>query len=207
VPGRFSLGQRGQTPPPDLITATQVHGATVLFVDGDPPRLSGPDGDAILTARPDTCVGVRTADCLPILLHTLDYSVVGAVHAGWRGTMAGMGPAAVAAFSDRFGIAPSDLSATLGPAIGPCCYEVGDDVTGAVAGHHPEWMTRVLNPGPKGRPHLDLPELNRLQLLEAGVEQVGAAGDCSCCNPERYESYRRDGERSGRMVSWIRSAS
>jgi YfiH family protein len=188
-----------------VVTCAQVHGARVLTVAGDPPVLSGAEGDAIVTDRPGVAVGVRTADCLPILLIADGGRAVAAVHAGWRGTVAGVAPAAVHTLAARYGVAPESLTALLGPAIRPCCYEVGEEVTNAVRGRFPDWADQVLSPGPKGREHLDLAGLNRLQLLDAGVADVRDTGHCTCCEPA-FDSHRRDGAAAGRMVSWVRAA-
>jgi len=131
---------------------------------------------------------------------------VAAVHAGWRGTVAGVAPAAVRTLAARYGIPPEGVTALLGPAIRPCCYEVGDAVTNAVRDRFPQWAAEVLTPGPKGRAHLDLPGLNRLQLADAGVADVRDGGGCTCCEAGAFDSYRRDGAGAGRMVSWIRAA-
>jgi len=183
-----------------------VHGARVLAVAGGPPALSGPEGDAIVTDRAGAAVTVRTADCLPILLSADGGRVVGAVHAGWRGTLAGVAAAAVRTLSARYGVAPDDVTAVLGPCIRACCYEVGPDVTDRVRQVHPAWADAVLAPGPDGREHLDLAALNHLQLSACGVADVRDTGACTCCDAASYPSYRRDGANAGRLASWIRAA-
>jgi YfiH family protein len=203
-PAQLAFGRRGQSAPEGTFTCAQVHGARVLAVAGDPPALTGTEGDALVTDRPGVAVGVRTADCLPVLLASADGRVVAAVHAGWRGTLAGVATAAVHTLAARYGTAPDTLTAWLGPCIRPCCYEVGPEVSAAVVEGYPDWASRVLTPGPKGRDHLDLAALNRLQLEAAGVAEVRDAGACTCCDTA-YDSYRRDGAGSGRMVSWIRA--
>jgi YfiH family protein len=200
------FGRKGEAPPAGTFTCAQVHGTQVLAVAGDPPALLGTEGDALVTDRPGVAVGVRTADCLPVLLYGPGGKVVAAVHAGWRGTLAGVVTAAVRTLAARYGIAPADLSAELGPCIRPCCYEVGPEVSAEVARAYPDWASRVLTPGPRGRDHLDVAALNRLQLEAAGVTRIADTGACTCCRPDAYDSYRRDGATSGRMVSWVRAA-
>lgn len=204
-PAELAFGRKGEAAPAGTFTCAQVHGARVLAVAGDPPALSGTEGDALVTDRPGVAVGVRTADCLPILLSAPDGRAVAAVHAGWRGTLAGVAVAAVRTLSARYGAAPAALAARLGPCIRPCCYEVGPEVSAAVAERYPDWAPRVLRPGPNGRDHLDLAGLNRLQLEAAGLTEVRDAGACTRCDPA-YDSHRRDGAGAGRMVSWVRAA-
>lgn len=202
---RHAFGRRDDMPPEDTVTARQVHGTRVLWVEGGSGPLDA-EGDALITGHPGTCVGVRTADCLPILLSARDGRVAGAVHAGWRGAVAGVAQEAVKALKERFGVEPREITARLGPCIRPCCFEVGPEVRQAVAERHPRWVARLFTSGKGGRDHLDLAGLSRLQLEEMGVADIEDAGACTCCNPGTYYSYRRDGEAAGRMVSWIRAA-
>jgi YfiH family protein len=199
------LGHKRGVVPTDLITCTQVHGATVLDYAGQPAVLSGTEGDAIISQSPGACLGVRTADCLPILLYTDDGRTVAAVHAGWRGTVAGISVATITAFADRYDIAPDQLCVTFGPCIRPCCYQVGDELIDAVHENYPRWSGMLLESRPDGA-YFDLAALNRLQLESIGITRITDAGACTCCNADDYHSYRRDAEASGRMVSWIRSA-
>jgi YfiH family protein len=115
---------------------------------------------------------------------------VAAVHAGWRGTAARIAQAAVRAMRARFGTAPEDLEAAIGPAIGACCYEVGPEVAAEF--------------GKQGRGHLDLPDINRRQLLESGVtaERIYASNLCTRCGDGDFHSFRRDREHAGRMYSF-----
>jgi len=201
----YGLGHKRAVVPTTLITCSQVHGNRVLTYAADndaPPALNDPEGDAIITHLPGACVGVRSADCLPMLMHSDDGRVVAAIHAGWRGTVAGVGPATVAAFGERYKIGPERLSVTFGPCIRPCCYQVGDELIDAVNKHYPDWAASLIEERPKGR-YFDLAALNRLQLEKLGVQQIDDTEDCTCCNTNAYHSYRRDGQRSGRMVSWI----
>ena len=117
-------------------------------------------------------------------------SAVAAVHAGWRGTVAKIVPKAIAAMGDRFGTMPADLHAAIGPGIGKCCYEVGPEVAEQF--------------GLTGRGHIDLPEANRRQLVEAGVapERIYVAGLCTKCHGEDFHSFRRDKDVAGRMYSF-----
>jgi YfiH family protein len=173
---------------PRLATVKQVHSASCVFADGRTGQLG--EGDALLENTPGCVVAIKTADCLPILLADEHRRAVAAVHAGWRGTVAGIAGRAVEAMRERFGTEPADLHAALGPAIGPCCYEVGTDV----ARHF----------GGKDRMHVDLADANRRSLVAAGVspERIYTSDLCTMCRPYEFHSYRRDKEAAGRMFSF-----
>jgi polyphenol oxidase len=131
-----------------------------------------------------------------------------AVHAGWRGTCAGIATATIAGLTREFGSAPSDLQVALGPSIGRCCYEVGDElltafrVNGAAAADVARWFSRT----PEGSLRLDLWSANLDQLVAAGVrrEQVHVSGLCTQTHHEVFDSYRVQGPRAGRMIAAIR---
>jgi YfiH family protein len=174
----------------------QVHGRTV--VEAAPGEECA--ADAHVTGEPGLLLGVETADCLPMLLVDPERRLVAAVHAGWRGTAAGVAGAAVEALRAR-GATPASLLAALGPAIGACCYEVGDELREAFgpAG------AAFFRPGPRGRPHLDVRAANVAQLRQAGVrpERIHHEAECTYCGPDRYPSYRREGPGAGRIVSFV----
>jgi hypothetical protein len=185
----------------ELRTLSQQHGAEVVCAED---VASGAAADAVVTDRKGLLLGIQTADCVPILLFDARREVVGGVHAGWRGTAAGVGPAAVRALGERYGTRPADLVALLGPAIGPCCYEVGPEVlvaleraargAGAPAGR-----------GPKGGTTANLWRANRLALEDAGLrpDRVLLVNHCTRCRPDLYPSFRRDGPGCGRVLSFI----
>ncbi|MET0554473.1 MAG: peptidoglycan editing factor PgeF [Vicinamibacteria bacterium] len=172
----------------------QVHGADVRTA----PWEGTPDADASVAAAPGILLGIETADCLPVLIADPVRRAVGAAHAGWRGTVAHVAPAAVAAMVAQ-GSRPADLVAALGPSIGACCYEVGSDVEDAFG---PEGA-RFFRPGPRGRAHVDVRAANRAQLVAAGLgdEAIHDVTDCTFCTPG-YFSYRRDGKGAGRMLNF-----
>ncbi len=180
----------------DLFLLTQVHGATVRQA----PWPDRPPGDAAVAEGPGLLLGIETADCLPVLLVDPRRQRVGAAHAGWRGTAAGVARAAVRALADA-GSPPQDLLAALGPAIGPCCYEVGHEVRAAFGPP----ASAVFREGPRGRPHLDVRLANVLQLREAGLrpERIWSVDECTRCRADLYHSFRRDGKDSGRMISFV----
>ena len=179
-----------------LLLLHQVHGATVQAA----PWEGRPDGDAAVARAPGFILGIETADCLPVLLVDPRRRAVAAVHAGWRGTVAGVSRAAVKALVAG-GSRAEDLLVALGPSIGPCCYEVGDEVKAAFGPGGAVFFRR----GPRGRDHLDVRAANRGQLIEAGLDPAGIGGidECTFCRPDLYHSYRRDGPGSGRMISHV----
>jgi YfiH family protein len=160
--------------------------------------------DAIVTDKPGVAIGIKTADCAPVLLFDSQRQVIAAVHAGWRGTALGIAGKAVRVMAERFRTRPEDLSAVVGPSIGPCCYEVDTPVFEALSERG--YADRVLRPGDReGRWMLDLPFANRLQLEEEGVApgRISAAGICTCCREDLFFSHRRDGTKTGRHLNFI----
>jgi len=186
-----ALGGRGR-----LLLLRQVHGAAVVEAPWD----GAPEADAAVAFEPGLILGIQTADCLPVLLVDPRRRAVAAAHAGWRGTAARVAAQAVAALVAR-GSDPRDLLAAIGPGIGPCCYEVGDELREAMGPS----AAPFFRPGPSGRPHLDLRALNARQLEAAGLppDAIHNVADCTRCRAELYHSYRRDGKAAGRMVSFV----
>jgi hypothetical protein len=172
----------------NLATLRQVHSATCVPAAGLSGELG--EGDALLENVPGSVVAVKTADCLPILLVDERRRAVAAVHAGWRGTVAGIAQHAVEAMRAQFGSLAADLHAAIGPGIGPCCYQVGPDVAARF--------------GLQGRAHVDLAGANRRQLIDAGVtpERIYASNLCTMCRPDEFHSFRRDKEAAGRLYSF-----
>lgn len=171
----------------------QVHGAHVVDVDEEPPGTA----DAAVTSTAGRVLAVLTADCLPVLLASIDGARVGVAHAGWRGLAAGVLPAAVA----RMGLAPQQLLAWLGPAIGPASYEVGAEVYDAFVGHNPA-AKRCFAPGRPGHWQADLYGLARVALAAAGIEAVFGGGFCTFADSARFFSHRRAAP-CGRMATLI----
>jgi YfiH family protein len=203
VPGLVhGFGQRSAAPtpadpvPPDILLMKQVHGTHVARA----PWRDSPEADAAVAGGPGPVLGIKTADCLPILLVDPRRRAVAAAHAGWRGTVAGVAAAAVKALVGD-GSRPGDLLAALGPGIGPCCYEVGNEVRAAFGDEGGAFF----RPGPRGRDHLDVRAANREQLLRSGLvpERIDSIDHCTFCAPALYHSYRRDGAHSGRMISFV----
>jgi polyphenol oxidase len=183
---------------PGLVSVKQVHGVEVLRA----PLSSEPaSADALWTSQPGVAVSVRTADCVPILLVDQRKRGVAAVHAGWRGSAAGIAARAVAVLCRGIGAAPAELRATIGPHIGPCCYEVDRPVLEAIDD------AEVFTPARPGHAYLNLLELNRRQLVRAGLtaDSIRCVSGCTSCE-RRFESYRRD-RAAGRMLHYVRMGS
>ena len=198
--------------PHALLRLTQVHGADIAVVrraDADPRRFDGAQADIIVSDRPDVAMAVQVADCVPLLLGDARSGAVAAAHAGWRGRAAGVPRAAVEAMAREFGSRPADIVAATGPSIGPCCYEVGEEVREAFrrAEFPSEAVSRWFVAGQRGRPHLDLWQAARDQLEEAGLTQghIHVCGLCTATHRDVFFSYRGDGPATGRMVGVIKA--
>jgi YfiH family protein len=192
-----------------LLLVTQVHGIHVAVArPGASAPWGRPEADIIVTGDPSVAIGVRVADCGPVLLHDPVRNVAGAAHAGWRGTAAGAAAAAVRAMEREFGTTPADLVAAIGPCLGACCGEVGPDVVEAfrAGGADDASLAAWFASGSGDRSFLDLERANRDQLVTAGLnpDAVFASGLCTKTHRDRLHSYRGDRDVSGRMVAVIR---
>ena len=193
----------------DLWRMRQVHGVTVHTDDVAPCDGTWPEGDLLATDRADVALAVRTADCVPILYADTRTGAVAAVHAGWRGTVAGAASRMVDVLAARFGSRPDDLIVAIGPCIGPERYEVGQDVVQAFASAWPgdaargTWWVSCDVPG---KYRLDLWTITRDQLAAAGVAptRIHLAGLCTATHAAVLQSYRIDGAAAGRMAAAIR---
>ena len=190
-------------PSVSVVTVRQVHGTEVLAIDRRTAAASG-SYDAIVTNQPGVLGAGETADCVPILLLDPSRGVYAAVHAGWRGTMGGIVTKTVRVMQDRFGSHLRSIRAAIGPSIGVCCYEVNGTVLAPLKRGFPYWADVVENV--KGtKAHLDLRGFNRRQLEEAGIspDRIETVNLCTACHRDLFYSYRRDGARTGRMMSGI----
>ena len=182
-----------------IIMPHQVHGTEVRRIDG--PQQEVIEGvDAVMTDVPQLCIGVSTADCIPILLYDETHHAVCAVHAGWRGTVKRIVHAAIHAMHATYGTEPFQLKAVIGPGISLESFEVGDEVyqqfadagfnIGQIARKYSKW-------------HINLPLCNRLQLEEWGVKDIYMSGICTYQQYKDYFSARRLGVNSGRIFTGI----
>lgn len=185
-----------------IIRVRQVHGRTVLVVRPDEALTPLPEADAIVSIDPARVISIGIADCVPIVMADRRRRAVAVVHAGWRGTAAGVVGATLDVL-ESLGVPASDLIVAVGPSIGPCCYQVDPPVRerfGMLASG--AWFVAD---GP-GHWRLDLAKANYDQLVAKGVrgEDIALAGECTSHRPETWLSFRRDGADSGRMVAAIR---
>lgn len=180
--------------PEELAVMRQVHGDTIRDV-GEPGLY--PDCDALVTSQPRVGITVRTADCAPVMLYATDQQVIAAVHAGWRGTAAHVTAKTVAHLCDTYRVDPANIFAWIGPAARACCYDVGSEVAALFP---EEYLTRH-DTGVR----LDVQGLNAHQLIEAGVpaDNIEIEGLCTIHERTLFHSWRRDAQRSGRMLSTI----
>src|ERR1700674_2901854 len=206
-----------------LISLKQIHSDVVHLVDAAPAEPCR--GDASATHRPGLLLGVQTADCVPILLVDPKTRAVAAVHAGWRGTLQRIAVKAIGQMQMHFGTKPADLLAAIGPAIGGCCYEVGTEIAIQFQSQFadaPEWFDEfrtgdepnpvqwlnMMPPGHQPPPKnvlLDLRKSNRAQLLDAGLraQNIFVSALCTACRRDLLFSYRKEGAKSGRLLSVI----
>ena len=188
-----------------LILMRQVHGDRIEVLDGHgplPDALSECDG--LITDRPGVALGVRTADCVPIFFVDRARRIIGAAHAGWRGTALGIAEKMVEILAERFSARPADLTAWIGPAIGPCCYQVDAPVFAAFSAM--PGPDRFLRPcAEEGRWMCDLPLANRLRIMAAGVPSanIHSTGLCTACRPDLFFSHRGQAGQAGRQLNLI----
>ena len=186
-----------------IITMRQVHGDGLLEVTDKNAKEVG-EADGIVTREHGAYLGVLTADCVPILFVAPKRKVAAAVHAGWRGTLAGIGAKMVRLLGEKYGLAASDMEVALGPSIGACCYEIQDDVTRPLLA---EWgvLAESSVEQRNGKRFLDLRRLNRRILEKAGVPTgaIFEIGPCTSCTPDEFFSYRRERVETGRQLSFI----
>ena len=194
------FGEAVGFPSTELFSVRQVHGASIRRVEAGDSAEDLPEGDAVVTAVPGRPLGVRVADCLPLLLADPRTGSVAAVHCGWRGVAAGIVARALAELG-RLGVATGDCLAVLGPHIRVGAFEVGEEVVTELSpvAHGCEFVHRDLGP----RPHVDLACLVSAQLRNAGVVEIDDVGGCTRDERDRFFSYRRDGAHSGRHLAVV----
>ena len=186
-----------------IVTMRQVHGDTIVEVKDKQLKEAG-EADGMITGENDIYLGVLTADCVPLLIIAPKQRLAAAVHAGWRGTLAGIAEKTVRLFKDQNNINAADLEVALGPSIGVCCFEVKDDVAEPLM---KKWgsLTTPSIAVKDGKSFVNLRRLNRDILRAAGVpgKQLHEIGPCTSCAPEDFYSYRRQGSETGRQVSVV----
>jgi len=186
-----------------IVTMKQMHGEDIVEVKDKNLKEAG-EADGMVSTEKDIYLAVLTADCVPLLFIAPKQRVVAAVHAGWRGTLAGIAEKTVRLLETRYGVEPSDLEVALGPSIGICCYEVKDDVAGPLMKRWGKLTTPSIAVR-DGKSFINLRRLNRDILRAAGVpgNQLFQVGPCTSCTPEDFFSYRRERSETGRQISFI----
>jgi YfiH family protein len=186
-----------------IVTMGQVHGDNIVEVKDKSLKEAG-EADGMITAEKDIFLGVLTADCVPILFVAPKNKLVAAVHAGWRGTLAGIAEKAARLFTDQLHVSADEIEVALGPSIESCCYEVKDDVAVPLL---KRWGGIAESSIQKrdGKTYLDLRLLNRAVLSRAGIPETNIfqIGPCTSCSPEDFFSYRRERSETGRQISFI----
>ena len=186
-----------------VITMRQVHGDGLLEVTDRNAKEAG-EADGMLTRERGAYLGVLTADCVPILFIAPEPKVVAVVHAGWRGTLAGIGANMVRLLAEKYGLTATGIEAALGPSIGACCYEVQDDVARPLLA---EWgaLAESSVEQRNGKRFVDLRRLNRGILEKAGIAPAAIfeIGPCTSCAADEFFSYRRERAETGRQLSFI----
>ena len=199
--------------------AEQVHGCRVHRVvradrgrGGRDAESAIPGADAIMTDEPGILLASYYADCVPLLFHDPSRGAVALAHAGWRGTVLEIAARTVEAMEREFGSRPADIRAAIGPAIGPCCYEVDGPVIEralplaeslASAGGAP--LDAMIRMTEDGKARLNLKEMNRQIMIRSGImpSSIAFSSFCTGCRRDLFFSHRREGGRTGRMASFI----
>lgn len=192
------FGTRNSAPPVwPIATVRQIHSVEIIDAAG----VTGERGaaDALISNTAGLAVGVRTADCLPILLVDTKHRAVAAVHAGWRGTVGGIAERAISLLQQMYGTNPDEVRAAVGPGIGKCCFEVGPEVAREFSRWHPELAAT------DAKHRLDLVDINHRQLKGAGVkpENISLSDLCTVDRIDILYSFRKEREKAGRMLAWI----
>ena len=180
----------------------QVHGRTIVMVRHGDALPNHTQADALVTEEPEFALSIRTADCVPILIGEKSGRVVAAVHAGWRGVVAGIVPDTLS-WMERMGIPAGDMLLAIGPCIGPDAFEVGEEVAELFSGSL--WDDTILVRRPGAKPHVDLARAVALQAVRFGLspEQINSTELCSVRDADLFFSHRREAGVTGRMASVI----
>lgn len=183
-----------------IFTVSQVHSDRIVIIDRTdtaPEDVKPFEADAIITDIKGISIGILTADCVPLLFLDSRNKVIAAVHAGWKGTASKIASKTVKMMVERFESRPKEIRAAIGPAIGACCYEVGQEVVDAVGYRGNASVQR------EGKWYLDLPRANLLQLQEMGIADIDVSGICTSCRTDLFFSHRKEMGKTGRQLSFI----
>jgi YfiH family protein len=185
-----------------LVTGYQVHSDRVAIVGPDEKGALLPTTDALVTDSTEISLTLRFADCVPLFFFDPVRRVVALGHAGWKGTVNKIGSKVLDVFQTAYDSRSSDIIACIGPSIGPCCYQVGDDVIQQVEEAFPT-ATDLLLPQHDDSVHLDLWAANRHQLEMSGVTKIEEAELCTVCHRDEFFSHRGDRGSTGRFGAFL----
>jgi hypothetical protein len=185
--------------PSQTVSCHLVHQADIIAVDAANRQPVMGKADGLVTQTPGIYLFMRFGDCVPLIFFDPAARAVGLSHAGWRGTLENVAGATVKAMVEQLGCRPENIIAAIGPAIGPCCYEVGPEVMSAAAGVWPDADRLFQRNGKPQHAHFDLWEANRRQLAQAGVRQIIQSGLCTACRRSEFFSHRAEQGRTGRF--------
>jgi polyphenol oxidase len=183
----------------DVVTVHQVHSDRVVRVAPGDGGKCYPEADALISNVPSLYLLLRFADCVPILLYAPRQQAVGLAHAGWQGTLKGIAAKAARSMISAYGCAPGEIYAGIGPAIGPCCFEVGPEVVDLVHATQSHGDALLSRQQPDGKAHLDLWRANAAQLAEVGIEHIAMADLCTHCRCDEFYSHRGEHGHTGRF--------
>lgn len=183
-------------PQENLFIPTQTHSDNVEIIDTQKHLYE--NCDALITDKPETAIALNFADCVPIIFYDCVKKITASAHAGWRGTVAKIGPKTVEKMVQNFGSNPNDIIALIGPAIGKCCFEVGGDVLKQII----ESVDGQTEDAISGM-HADLKQINKIQLLASGVKKIDLCEYCTSCQSELFFSYRKENGKTARHSAVI----
>ncbi len=194
----------------DIVTPNQIHGDKISVVN-ESQRGRGSQNyadsiektDALITDTPNLPLMLCFADCVPIFFVDAEHRAIGLAHGGWKGTLNKIAAKTLQAMAENFGTRAEDCLVGIAPSIGPCCYEIGENVREACATAFPRNPELIIERG--GKFYLDLWSANKIQLEEIGVpaKNIDVAGECTCCNANFYFSYRAAHGKTGRIAAVI----
>lgn len=194
-----------------ITCAVQTHGSNIVEVSEENIgsgatsfSTSIPDTDGLITKRSGAMLTLFYADCVPLFFLDPDHQAIGVAHAGWRGTVQNIAGKMVNELQNKYGSKPQRLLAAIGPSIGPCCYQVDDQVLSAVQTCLPHrWEEVVTDDGP-GHYRLDLKKLNQILLEDAGIlsTNIEISQYCTSCHSQYFFSHRKEGSKAGRMAAF-----
>ncbi len=209
---RHVLSNAVNIPPDNFTFANQTHSSNIAVIDNNARGLGFTDNknsindkDSLITATANICITIQVADCVPVFLYDSKKHVIAAVHAGWKGTVKQITGKTVNILIDLYGSKPGNIFAGIGPSIGPCCYETGENVYNEYINSDIPEKDSIKPSAKTGKYYFDLWEANRSQLISSGIKpgHIETASICTKCNNELFYSFRAAGGSTGRFAAGI----